>query len=83
MCQVCSWWRLGCRQRGERRDHGTVKNWQRYRQEKGAAQGVSKENDRARKVLEKMKIGLVGLAITAVRMATGKPTLNIWMRKWR
>ena len=49
---------------------------------KGAAKGVSKENDRARKVLEKMKIGLMGLAITAVRMATGKPTLSIRMRNW-
>ena len=25
MCQACSWWRLGWRQRGERRDHGSGK----------------------------------------------------------
>ena len=34
-------------------------------------------------MLEKAGMGLMGLAITAVHMATGKPNVNNWMWRWR
>ena len=69
MRQAFSWWRLGRRQRGEWRDHGSGKG-------KGKGE-ILRQRERAGKVLEKARI------TTAVLVVTRGPNANTWTWRWR